>query len=87
MAANVTKAVVVYTASQPGAGVEDVPGLVENADGQKQLDGIMLRKDEADLANAMEAAMNALIADGTYATIMKKWGIPEDLFLKQVIRN
>jgi polar amino acid transport system substrate-binding protein len=87
MAANVTKAVVVYVASQPGAGVEDVPGLVENADGQKQLDGIMLRKDEPELAKAMEAATNALIADGTYARIMKKWGIPEDLFLKRAIRN
>ena len=80
MAANVTKAVVVYVASQPSAGVEDVPGLVENADGQKQLDGIMLRKDSPGLAKAMEAAMNALIADGTYARILKKWGIPEDLF-------
>jgi polar amino acid transport system substrate-binding protein len=87
MAANVTKAVVVYMASQPGAGVEDVPGLVENADGRKQLDGIMLRKDQPELAKAMEAAMNALIADGTYARIMKKWGIPEDLFLKSAIRN
>jgi polar amino acid transport system substrate-binding protein len=87
MAANVTKAVVVYMASQPGAGVEDVPGLVENADGQRQLDGIMLRKDEPELAKAMEVVMNALIADGTYARIFKKWGIPEDLSLKQAIRN
>ena len=87
MAANVTKAVVVYTASQPGAGVEDVQGLVENADGRKQLDGIMLRKDQPELAKAMEAAMNALIADGTYARIMKKWGIPEELLLQRVIRN
>ncbi len=87
MAANVTKAVVVYMASHPGAGVEDVPGLVLNADGQKQLDGIMLRKDEPDLANAIEAGMNALIADGTFARILTKWGIPEDLFLKHVIRD
>ncbi len=87
MAANVTKAVVVYMASQPGAGVEDVPGLVENADGRKQLDGVMLRKDEPDLANAIEAAMNAMMADGTYARIMKKWGIPEDLLLKRAVRN
>jgi polar amino acid transport system substrate-binding protein len=87
MAANVTKAVSVYTASQSGAGLEDVPGVVLNANGQKQLDGIMLRKDEPDLANAIDAAMNALIADGTFARIMKKWGIPEDLFLKQAMRN
>jgi polar amino acid transport system substrate-binding protein len=87
MAANVTKAVSVYTASQPGAGLEDVPGVVLNANGQKQLDGIMLRKDEPDLANAIAAAMNALIADGTFAHILKKWGIPEDLFLKQAMRN
>lgn len=87
MAANVTKAVVVYMASQPAAGVEDVPGLVTSADGQKQLDGIMLRQDEPELANAIEAAMNALIADGTFGHILKKWGIPDDLFLKQAIRN
>jgi polar amino acid transport system substrate-binding protein len=87
MAANVTKAVVVYVSSQPGAGVEDVPGLVENADGQKQLDGIMLRKDEAELAKALAAAMDAMIADGTYARILKKWGIPEDLFLKRAMLN
>lgn len=87
MAANVTKAVAVYTASQSGAGVEDIPGLVPNAEGEKQLDGIMLRKDEPDLANAIEAAMNALIADGTYARILKKWEIPDDLFLKQATRN
>jgi polar amino acid transport system substrate-binding protein len=87
MAANVTKAVVVYIASQPGSGVEDVPGVVEDADGRRQLDGIMLRKDEPELAKAMEAAVNALIADGTYARILTKWGIPEDLFLKQAIRN
>jgi polar amino acid transport system substrate-binding protein len=87
MAANVTKAVSAYTASQPGAGLEDVPGVVLNANGQKQLDGIMLRKDESDLANAIQAAMNVLMADGTYAHVLKKWGIPEDLFLKQAIRN
>ena len=87
MAANVTKAVSAYTASQPGAGLEDVPGVVLNADRQKQLDGIMLRKDESDLANAIEAAMNALIADGTYARILTKRGIPENLFLKLAIRD
>lgn len=87
MAASVTKAVVVYMASQPGAGVEDVPGVMENADGQKQLDGILVRKDEPDLANAMAAALNAIIVDGTYARIMKKWGIPDELLLTRAILN
>jgi polar amino acid transport system substrate-binding protein len=84
-AACVTKAVTVYIASQSGAGVESLPGIVPEASGVKQLDGIMVRKEEPELANAMTAAMDALIADGTYAAIFKKWGLPRDLALPQAI--
>lgn len=83
-AANVTKAVVVYMASQDGANLEDLPGIVPNASGTKELQGCIVQKDRADLAKALAAAMNALIADGTYARILQKWNIPEDLWVKQV---
>jgi polar amino acid transport system substrate-binding protein len=84
-AACVTKAVTVYIASQSGAGVESLPGIVPEASGVKQLDGIMVRKEEPELAQAMTAAMDALIADGTYAAIFKKWGLPRDLALPRAI--
>jgi polar amino acid transport system substrate-binding protein len=86
-AACVTKAVTIYVASQSGAGVESLPGIVREASGVKQLDGIMVRKDEPELAKAVEAAMNALIADGTYSAIMKKWNLPEELVLPHAILN
>ena len=87
VAACVTKAVTVYIASQSGSGVEGVPGIVPQASGVKQLDGMMVRKDEPELAKAMEAALNALIADGTVAAVMKKWGLPEELALPRTILN
>lgn len=82
-AANVTKAVVAYMATQSGAGVEDVPGTVPIVNGEKELEGIMVGKDDTQLAKALEAAMNAMIADGTYERVLKKWSIPDDLVVKQ----
>jgi polar amino acid transport system substrate-binding protein len=86
-AACVTKAVTVYVASQSGAGVESLPGIVPEASGVKQLDGIMVRKDEPELAKAVEAALNALIADGTYDAIIKKWNLPPELILSHAVLN
>lgn len=81
--ASVTKAVVAYMATQSGAGVEDVPGTLPIANGNQELEGILVGEDQSDLAKALQAAMNALIADGSYARILKKWGIPMDLALGQ----
>ena len=35
--------------------------------------GIAFRKDEEQLRDAYEAALKKVIADGTYATLVKKW--------------
>lgn len=37
--------------------------------------GYVLPKDQADFGAAIEGALEALIADGTYKTILSKWGV------------
>jgi len=37
--------------------------------------GYAVAKDKTDFANAISAAVQALIADGTYKTILDKWGV------------
>jgi len=37
--------------------------------------GYVVAKDKTDLAKAISAAVQALIADGTYKTILDKWGV------------
>ncbi|OJF13972.1 ABC transporter substrate-binding protein [Couchioplanes caeruleus] len=37
--------------------------------------GYVLPKDQADFGGAIEKALEALIADGTYKTILTKWGV------------
>ena len=39
--------------------------------------GIALRKDSTALNAQLEAAMQALAADGTYAGLLKKWNLPQ----------
>jgi polar amino acid transport system substrate-binding protein len=82
-AANVTKAVVAYMASQDAANLAEIPGIVPNASGTKEFQGFIVEKDRMDLAKALEAALNAIIADGSYARILKKWNVPEELWVKQ----
>jgi polar amino acid transport system substrate-binding protein len=82
-AANVTAAVVAYMASQDAANLEVVPGIVPDASGITKLEGVIVQGDRTDLQAAMGAALNALIADGTYAKIMQKWNVPRDLWLAQ----
>jgi polar amino acid transport system substrate-binding protein len=82
-AANVTVAVVTYMASQDATNLEAVPGIVPDASGQAKLQGIIVQGDRSDLQAALGAALNALIADGNYARILKKWNVPEDVWLKQ----
>ncbi len=45
--------------------------------------GVVVRRDNTDLRDALFAAMKGIFADGTYAEIMEKWGIPEDAWLKE----
>jgi polar amino acid transport system substrate-binding protein len=82
-AANVTAAVVAYIATQDAANLEAVPGIVPDASGTTKLQGVIVQGTRTDLQAAMGAALNALIADGTYARILKKWNVPEDVWVTQ----
>jgi polar amino acid transport system substrate-binding protein len=59
-------AAVQFTRTRPGFRVLD-EGLT------KEEYGIAVRKDEPDLKNALNAALEKIKADGTYAAIVKKW--------------
>ena len=51
--------------------------------GEKKLQGFILPKSETQLAKALQAAMNAAVADGIYARILKKWNIPQDVAVEK----
>jgi ABC-type amino acid transport substrate-binding protein len=38
--------------------------------------GIAVRKDNPSLHAALDKAVQALVADGTYAALIKKWSLP-----------
>ena len=38
--------------------------------------GIALRKDDAALKSRLEAALQDMVKDGTYAALLKKWNLP-----------
>ena len=44
----------------------------------KILTGIGVRKDDTDLRTAIESALKAMKADGTYTKILTKWGLEGD---------
>jgi polar amino acid transport system substrate-binding protein len=44
----------------------------------KQLTGILTRKDDAQLQQAMADTINALIADGTYGKLLEKWSLADN---------
>jgi len=48
-------------------------------------DGIAIRKDDLQLAKALSATYNALIADGTYAKILARWNISNSAVTKSEI--
>jgi polar amino acid transport system substrate-binding protein len=37
--------------------------------------GYVVKKDQADFAQAIADAVKALISDGSYAKVLKKWGV------------
>lgn len=39
--------------------------------------GVVIAKDETEFATAVQGAINALIADGTYAKILENWGVQD----------
>lgn len=58
-----------WAAQESGGQLELVPGIYD----VKPL-GMPIAEENAELGQAIAAALNAVIADGTYAEIMKKWG-------------
>lgn len=58
-----------YLKQHPGA--FDVGGSVFNA----APEGIVIRKNDASMFNAVQAAFNSLKADGTYKKIIDQWGL------------
>ncbi|MEU5316992.1 ABC transporter substrate-binding protein [Streptomyces sp. NPDC021056] len=83
------------------AGVNDYPvavDLARKADGGnafevvgEQVDagpfGIAVNKDNKELTEALEAAVNAIIEDGTYKTILEKWGAESGAIDKSAING
>ncbi len=68
-----------YISKNPGK-VEQGPVTVAPAP-----EGIVMRKDNPDLENAVKKALCTMVQDGTYLTILKQWGqesgaLPQDQF-------
>lgn len=74
-ASNIDKAVGVYLVSKDSENIEEVPGVLLNAGGNKLVMGFILKKGETELAKALQAALNEVIKDGEYAKILKEWNI------------
>jgi polar amino acid transport system substrate-binding protein len=88
-AADVNMAMNAYLAGQPGGeGLEPLEGappiaVDANVIGyitSKEADGVALSK-------ALAAAFNAMIKDGEYAAVMKKWKLPSEAALKEAFAN
>lgn len=62
-----------------GALMTDTPGAYATAgepwDTKTQM-GIGVRKDNPGLKDAVDKALKAMVADGTYAALIKKWNLP-----------
>lgn len=71
--------------SSPGAAylMEELPGEFEiaatmNSDTQI---GIAIQKGDAEMKSAIEAALQKVVEDGTYAELMKKYNLPDEMSL------
>lgn len=86
--ADVDKAVGNYLVKQNSRDFEGAPGAIANVAGLKLKMGFILKKNEnIDLAKALVAGMNAIVADGTYAKILKEWEIPPEATLPESTLN
>jgi polar amino acid transport system substrate-binding protein len=86
-AANIDKAVGIYLVKKDSENVEEVPGVLPNAADKKLLMGFILKKDETELAKALQAALNEVIKDGEYATTLKNWSIPAEAAVPESTLN
>jgi polar amino acid transport system substrate-binding protein len=77
-ASNIDKAVATYLVKKDPENLEAVAGVVPNAGGNKLLMGIIMRKGDIELAKALQAGLNAVIKDGSYAKILKEWEIVDE---------
>jgi polar amino acid transport system substrate-binding protein len=62
--------VVAYAVKQTNGHLELLGGIYDAAPY-----GYVVKKDQADFAQAVADAVKDLIADGTYKTILTKWGV------------
>ncbi len=72
-AAGVSLATAVVAAKHSDGKLDAAPG--GPVPGATVDSGIAYKKDDAQLGKALEAALKVVIADGTYAKIMHKWGL------------
>jgi polar amino acid transport system substrate-binding protein len=85
--ANIDTAVAGYVVQKDPDSLERAPGIVLNAAGQKIVMGMIVKKGDDKLVAALQAALDAIIADGTYAKILDHWQIPADAKLTKASIN
>lgn len=86
-ASNIDRAVGAYLAGKDGGSIEPLSTPMPNAAGNKFLMAFMVQKNEMDLARAVQTGLNALIKDGSYAQILKKWGLADEARLPEATLN
>lgn len=84
---NIDFAVAAYTVQKDSENLEQVPGVVANAKGQRLQMGMIMKKGGLDLAEALKAALNAIIADGTYTKILAQWHIADQAKITEATIN
>jgi polar amino acid transport system substrate-binding protein len=84
---NIDYAVASYMMQKESDTLEQVPGVVANASGKKLLMGMILKKGNLKLAGALKEALNAIIADGTYAKILDQWHISTESKINEATIN
>jgi polar amino acid transport system substrate-binding protein len=84
---NIDSAVAAYTVLKDSENLEQAPGIVVNASGQRLQMGMIMKKGGLKLAEALKAALNAIIADGTYAKILEQWRIADQSKITEATIN
>lgn len=72
-----------HAVSQSDGAVELVPGLTVG----DSVYGIMLHKDDAELRDVLQTAMNTIIDNGTYGKILDEWGVGDLALDESLINN
>lgn len=72
-----------YAVSQSEGAIELVPGLTIG----DSVYGIMLNKEDSELREVLQTAMTTIIKSGTYAEILKEWGVSNLALTKSLINN